>query len=58
MGEKLVRNTSSKDSREWWAAVKSAAAAAPKLTYELSSKPELKQSENATKPAQSGRKKH
>lgn len=40
MGKKLVRNTSSKESREWWAAVRSAAASAPKLTYEPSSRPD------------------
>jgi hypothetical protein len=57
MGEKLVRNTTNGESREWWDAVRSAAASAPKLTYDLKSRPKSKQSASTSKPSQVPRKK-
>lgn len=38
MNEKLVRNTSDAQSREWWKAVQAAAANAPRLNLQRSSK--------------------
>lgn len=34
MADKLVRNTSDRESREWWKAVHEAAVAAPTLTFD------------------------
>jgi hypothetical protein len=56
MGEKLVRNKTNKESRAWWEAVRSAAASAPKLTYELKAKSENNQSSAAPKTNRTGKK--
>ena len=57
MGEKLVRNTKNGESRAWWDAVRSAAASAPKLTYDLKSRAKSKQSVSTSKPSRVSRKK-
>jgi hypothetical protein len=57
MGEKLVRNTTTRESREWWDAVKLAAASAPKLTYDLKPKSKPKQPVSTSKPSRTSQKK-
>jgi hypothetical protein len=50
MNEKLVRNTSDARSREWWKAVQAAAANAPRLNLQRTSKTSSESRASAGRP--------